>query len=192
MSIAFEQLNTLEGFKAFLSAYHGQLSDTRSFPPLGLQKALHTAAPVFGYNDWHVMSAALGNVPAASTAHAAAPAPEPIRIVTVTVTDINNDDNIQFVDTYVYRTWEEAKALVVRKLAERLINTATSEDDFREINDDVRGVTYPDDEWINNPDHDLDAYIDWIEEHNDIDALIEFINQVDHGQTLITCKETWI
>jgi hypothetical protein len=57
--IDFTQLNTVEAFKAFLSAYHGQLSDTRSFPPLGLQKALHTAAPVFGYNDWHVMSAAL-------------------------------------------------------------------------------------------------------------------------------------
>lgn len=56
-TIAFTDINTVEGFKAFLQAYHQQLVDQRNFPPLGIQKALHTAAPVFGYNDWHVMSA---------------------------------------------------------------------------------------------------------------------------------------
>lgn len=59
-TIAFTDINTLDGFKAFLQAYHQQLTDQRSFPPLGIQKALHTAAPVFGYNDWHVMSAQIG------------------------------------------------------------------------------------------------------------------------------------
>ena len=59
-TIAFTDINTLEGFKVFLQAYHQQLVDQRSFPPLGTQKALHTAAPVFGYNDWHVMSSQIG------------------------------------------------------------------------------------------------------------------------------------
>ena len=57
--IQFSALNTLDGFKGFLQAYHEQLSSQRSFPPLGLQKALHTAAPAFGYNNWNTMSAAL-------------------------------------------------------------------------------------------------------------------------------------
>lgn len=59
-NIDFNTLNTAEGFKAFLREYHAMLHQARSFPPLGLQKALHTAAPIFGYNSWHVMAAALG------------------------------------------------------------------------------------------------------------------------------------
>lgn len=61
--IDFSALNTPEGYKSFLQAYHTELSSQRSFPPLGLQKALHTAAPIFGYNDWNVMSAALQQAP---------------------------------------------------------------------------------------------------------------------------------
>lgn len=59
-NVDFTTLNTAEGFKAFLREYHAMLHQARSFPPLGLQKALHTAAPIFGYNSWHVMAAALG------------------------------------------------------------------------------------------------------------------------------------
>ena len=66
-TIDFKTLNTAESFKAFLREYHASLSMTRSFPPLGLQKALHTAAPVFGFHDWHVMSAALENSTQAAT-----------------------------------------------------------------------------------------------------------------------------
>lgn len=58
-NLNFAALNTLEGYKAFLQAYHSQLTEQRSFPPLGLQKSLHTAAPIFGFNDWNTMSAAL-------------------------------------------------------------------------------------------------------------------------------------
>jgi hypothetical protein len=58
-NLNFAALNTPEGYKAFLQAYHGQLVEQRSFPPLGLQKSLHTAAPIFGFNDWNTMSAAL-------------------------------------------------------------------------------------------------------------------------------------
>lgn len=58
-NVDFATLNTPEGYKAFLQAYHSELAEKRSFPPLGLQKALHTAAPIFGHNDWNVMAAAL-------------------------------------------------------------------------------------------------------------------------------------
>lgn len=67
-TVDFSTLNTLESFKAFLQQYHANLNQTRSFPPLGLQKALHSAAPVFGFNDWHVMSAALAAADSAQPA----------------------------------------------------------------------------------------------------------------------------
>lgn len=50
-------LMTQDGFSAFLHAYHQRLHDERSFPPLGVQKALHTASPIFGYKNWQAMSA---------------------------------------------------------------------------------------------------------------------------------------
>lgn len=49
-------LTTQDGFSAFLQAYHQRLHDERSFPPLGTQKALHTASPIFGYKNWQAMS----------------------------------------------------------------------------------------------------------------------------------------
>lgn len=58
-TIKFENLNTWETFKDFLKAYHPNLQEQRSFPPLGIQKALHTAAPIFGYNSAHEMAHAL-------------------------------------------------------------------------------------------------------------------------------------
>lgn len=53
-------LTTQDGFSAFLHAYHQRLHDERSFPPLGPQKALHTASPIFGYKDWNAMAASAG------------------------------------------------------------------------------------------------------------------------------------
>lgn len=50
-------LMTQEGFSSFLQAYHQRLHAERSFPPLGVQKALHTASPIFGYKNWQAMSA---------------------------------------------------------------------------------------------------------------------------------------
>jgi len=58
--INFSELNTTNGFKAFLSDYHQILKDERSFPPLGIQKALQTASKAFlGINSWHELSAQL-------------------------------------------------------------------------------------------------------------------------------------
>lgn len=51
--IFLSDLDRLGGFKQFLTRYHRRLVDERSFPPLGIQKALHTAAPVFGYANAH-------------------------------------------------------------------------------------------------------------------------------------------
>jgi hypothetical protein len=39
----------------FLMGYHKELSDKRSFPPLKLQKALHSAAEAFGFDSWQAM-----------------------------------------------------------------------------------------------------------------------------------------
>lgn len=50
-------LTTQDGFSAFLHAYHQRLHAERSFPPLGVQKALHTASPIFGYENWQGLSA---------------------------------------------------------------------------------------------------------------------------------------
>lgn len=55
----FTTLATPTGLSTFLQEYHKQLTVTRNFPPLSPNKALHTAAPVFDYKDWHVMSAKL-------------------------------------------------------------------------------------------------------------------------------------
>ena len=58
-TIKFDNLNTWETFKDFLKAYHPRLKENKSFPPLGIQKALHEAAPIFGYNNAHEMAHAL-------------------------------------------------------------------------------------------------------------------------------------
>ena len=50
-------LITQEGFTAFIQAYHQQLHEKRSFPPLGLQKALHSVSTIFGFENWQAMSA---------------------------------------------------------------------------------------------------------------------------------------
>lgn len=49
-------LMTQEGFSAFLQAYHQRLHEERSFPPLGVQKALHTASPIFGCKNWQALT----------------------------------------------------------------------------------------------------------------------------------------
>lgn len=50
-------LITPEGFSEFMLAYHKRLESERSFPPLGVQKALHTASPIFGFENWQAMLA---------------------------------------------------------------------------------------------------------------------------------------
>jgi hypothetical protein len=46
MSDSLSSLSTIDGFKNFLSAYNSSLRDDLvGFPALGLQKALHIAAP---------------------------------------------------------------------------------------------------------------------------------------------------
>ncbi len=69
-TIKFENLNNWDTFKDFLKAYHRDLQEKRSFPPLGIQKALHTAAPIFGYSNAHEMVHDLEGKPSGSTAPA--------------------------------------------------------------------------------------------------------------------------
>lgn len=46
----------------FLMGYHKELSDKRSFPPLKLQKALHSASEAFGFDSWQAMEPLFDNV----------------------------------------------------------------------------------------------------------------------------------
>jgi hypothetical protein len=45
----------------FLMGYHTELSDKRSFPPLKLQKALHSASEAFGFDSWQAMEPLFDN-----------------------------------------------------------------------------------------------------------------------------------
>lgn len=182
--IDFQQLNTLDGFKGFLSAYHSQLSETRSFPPLGLQKALHTAAPVFGYNDWHVMSAALDAVePAAAPAN---PEPERISVIVVTLVDKNADGALEYVDNNLYRTWAEAKDYVSGILHNKVSGRDVERDEWN----DYSFISYPDAEDMDEMDDQ--ELLEWIVERNDIHSLCELVEMVDDELTDLSCKETYL
>lgn len=59
MDNKLEKLSTINGLKNFLDSYHQELVKTRKFPPLGIQKALHSASIALGEPSWNHLSAEL-------------------------------------------------------------------------------------------------------------------------------------
>ena len=53
------EITTPAGLEAFLKAYHQELTDNRDFPPLKIQKALHSAAAVFGMRNGETLLASM-------------------------------------------------------------------------------------------------------------------------------------
>lgn len=190
-NIDFSTLNTLEGFKDFLQAYHAQLSSQRSFPPLGIQKALHTAAPVFGHNDWHIMSAAM-HVLSANLHPAEYAEPQEddrVHVVSITINSLDSDGNIESTDTEIVRNWDKAK----ENISERLYDKASRNDRSLEEILDCRGINLPDEDDLEGLcDLEPRAVLDWIVENNDIDELIELLSYLDFNQTQITTSDHWV
>ena len=183
-TIDFKNLNTLEGFKDFLQAYHAQLSEQRSFPPLGIQKALHTAAPIFGHNDWHVMSVAEKGTEQIETKD------EAIQIVSIVINEINPDnDEITYTDTTLKRGWDKAKEHV----AELVYNKALLNDRSVEEIMECRGVSIPDCDDIENfDDLEIRELVDWIVENNSIYDLARLVEYLDFNQIKIDVSDSWV
>lgn len=182
-TIDFTQLNTRDGFKAFLQAYHQQLTSQRSFPPLGLQKALHTAAPAFGYNDWHVMSAALDRGTAAETANALE---EPQRIVLATMTVFETDgETIQRVKAKACRDWDRADAWLADVVTTLASDNGRSIEEILECN----AIDTPDEEALDEMGDDDEEILAWIVANNGRHQLIRFASYLDYNLTHIEMQE---
>lgn len=178
-NVDFNTINTLEGFKSFLQTYHKHLTNSRSFPPLGLQKSLHTAAPVFGFNDWNVMSAALVDKPTAE--------PESIQVVVITLMEIDNDtDETRTVDTTVVRNWEKAKEYVADLVYSKAMGNDKSAEEILEC----RSIRTPED----GESEELEGrdLLDWIVDNNDVDDLISLVAHLDYNLTRITAQDHWV
>lgn len=177
--VDFNTLNTLEGFKSFLQSYHKTLSDSRSFPPLGLQKSLHTAAPVFGFNDWNVMSAAVSEK--------VEPEPEPIQVVVITILDIDNDtDEARDTTTEVVRSWAKAKDFVADLVYSKAMGNDKSIEEILDCSSiDIPGADEAEGLGVRE-------LLDWIVENNEIDGLISLVAYLDYNLTRITAQDHWI
>lgn len=182
-NIDFTQMNTRDGFKAFLQAYHQQLSSQRSFPPLGLQKALHTAAPVFGYNDWHVMSAVLDRSAAGETPSAPE---EPQRIVLATMTVFEtNGETIERMKAKACRDWDRADAWLAGVLSTLASDNGRTIEELLECD----AIDKPDDELLEEMGEDGEEVLDWIVANNGRHQLIRFARYLDYDLTHIEMQE---
>lgn len=181
-TIDFAALNTPEAFKAFLQAYHTQLSGKRSFPPLGLQKALHTAAPVFGHTDWNTMSAALQDASERVES-------DNLRevIVITCVTTAMDSGTIEEVDTSFAKDNAEAHSIIASIARTKISNNGRPVEEVMEC----RAIRTPnEDDGID--DMEDDEIVEWIFDNNPTESLMELIEYLDYELTNVTMKRAWV
>lgn len=177
--VIFDAMNTLGGFKSFLKAYHRQLADDRSFPPLGIQKALHTASTVHGYANAHEM---IHDIKSKASPE---PKDDPVQAVAVTVTTLETDHStVDFSKTKVFRGWGAATEFVQDLVKEKVEANDCSMDEVLEF----CAIESPDDAG----EMDEDEVLEWVVSNNGIFSLMALVTYLDYSLTTVTTDEDWI